>query len=148
MRYLAESNLTYRRLPALGIGLGAGIAPFWSEQFPGLQTSAAAAGHALASGAALAVPAASCCLVYADLGGFEDAHLPALLTELARVLRKDGVLLLRAPDARRRNLGPMLASFSAGAGWLEGGWWRRSSVALRFDTAPMRVFGSPACVSL
>src|SRR5690606_2827271 len=34
-RFLAESMLTYRRLPALGIGVGKPMGPIWKAQFQG-----------------------------------------------------------------------------------------------------------------
>jgi glycosyltransferase involved in cell wall biosynthesis len=145
LRFLAESALTYRRLPALAVGLGEAIAPFWRQQFQGQPFDAATVSTQLASAPQLDVGTGSRALVYADLGDAPDGRVADWLRECARALAPDGLLLLRAPDARARGLEGAIAAQAQSSGLEDQGRWRRASLVSRYDDAPLRVFRRQAC---
>ncbi|MBA2237819.1 MAG: glycosyltransferase [Lysobacter sp.] len=93
-RFLAESTLTYRRLPAFGVGLGAAILPIWRQQFQGGVSSPLEFQEKLAAKAGLGFASRGMKVVYLDLAGIRPALVAAGLSELVRLLADDGILVL------------------------------------------------------
>jgi glycosyltransferase involved in cell wall biosynthesis len=143
LRYLAESMLTYRRLPALAIGLGEALLPFWRQQFQGEPIAAAAADERLAAGLQLDVGSGARRVVYADLAAADPARVQAWIREAFRTVAEDGVVLLRMPAAL--GVDATASALAANAGLVDGGAWRRASEVFRFDDVPLRVFLRSSC---
>lgn len=145
-RYLAESTLTYRRLPALGVNVGASMQAIWKKQFQGQQHSTTEVRRIVAQHGKLEFQEESLKLVYLDEaleGGAEDA---SLLREIDRLLAPDGILLLRLAGVDRQQLAAVSQSCH-----LHGVQpMRFSSRVLRYDSLPLyigRRGGVDLCVS-
>ena len=94
-RFLAESMLTYRRLPALGVGVGAAMEAIWRHQFQGQVHSPESLRALLREKGGLDFRAGS--LKFVSLDGVLDggAGDAAVLKEVDRLLAPDGLLLVR-----------------------------------------------------
>jgi glycosyltransferase involved in cell wall biosynthesis len=134
-RFLAESMLTYRRLPALGVGVGPAMEAIWRHQFQGQLHAPAAFAAQLRAQGKLDFRPGSLKFVYLDGvldGGEGDA---AALREVDRVLARDGLLLVRWPGASAAQVEAM-----AGACALHGiEPVRFSSRVVRYDALPLLV---------
>lgn len=106
-RYLAESMLTYRRLPALGVEVGPAMQAIWRHQFQGEMMSAEEIGDRLARQDRLEFNAGSLKLVYLD-GVLDGAGAEAILAETDRVLAPDGLLLFTLPRRCARRAGAVV----------------------------------------
>lgn len=99
-RFLAESTLTYRRLPAVGGGVGVAMLPLWQQQFQGGVFSPQEFQDKLDGEGGLGFASRGMKLVYINLAGMRSPVATAGLSESARMLADDGVLVLRpGPDA-------------------------------------------------
>jgi glycosyltransferase involved in cell wall biosynthesis len=130
-RYLAESMLTYRRLPALGVNVGEAMQQIWKQQFQGALFTGGELRLRLEQARRLEFKDGSLKLVYLD-----DVSSDALLLrEVSRVLADDGVLVLRSAgddrdmeDAVARAC--RLSAFDS---------IRFSSRVLRYDSRPLLI---------
>ena len=134
-RYLAESMLTYRRLPALGINVGTAMETIWRQQFQGQMHSVSECRRIVAEHGRLDFREGSLKLVYLDeVLESGDADAP-LLREVDRLLSRDGILLLRLAGGDRRNL----AMVTEACGLHEIQPVRFSSRVLRYDSHPLYI---------
>jgi hypothetical protein len=92
-RYLAESVLTYRRLPALGVNVGESMEAIWRQQFQGQLHSWDGLATIVREQGRLTFRSGSLKLAYLQLPS--GVIGPAVLNEVARVLAADAVLLVR-----------------------------------------------------
>lgn len=95
-RYLAESMLTYRRLPALGVNVGDAMSTIWRQQFQGEMLSAASLRERLGRDGSLDFKPESLKLVYLNDvldGGDADK---CVLHEVDRLLASDGMFIFRS----------------------------------------------------
>lgn len=136
-RVLAESILLYRRLPALGVGMTAGMTEFWTKQFQGKQMTGpdfadlmATKGRTDFSDKRLALVG----LCDALTGAGDEADVTAL-REAARLL-KDGGTLLIAGDVPADDITPI----TDGLGLTLRAGKRFTSPVIRFDWTPVLVF--------
>lgn len=96
-RFLAESMLTYRRLPALGLGVGEAMQGIWRKQFQG-QLHDFVDGEALrAQEGRFSFRDGSLKLIYLQTPPGADVS-KELWRECDRILAADGMLLLRDPE--------------------------------------------------
>lgn len=133
-RYLAESMLTYRRLPALGINVGVAMATIWRQQFRGPMYAADEILSHLKQHGTLHFGKGGLKLAYLDaaLNGSDDT---LVLREIDRLLARDGVLLMRlAPDDRDQ-----LATAARVCGLHAIEPVRFSSRVVRYDACPLYV---------
>ncbi len=107
-RYLAESMLTYRRLPALGINVGVAMMAIWRQQFQGGIHSAVEFRRHLKQHGSLNFSTGALKLVYLDnaLDGGDDA---LVLQEVDRLLAADGIMLMRVGSGDRGQLAAIAA---------------------------------------
>lgn len=140
-RVLAESILTFRRLPALGVGMTAGIAEFWTEQFQGKQMNTeefaklmTKTGRTDFADKRLAVVGLNNALT--GDGGESDR---IALTEAARLL-KDGGTLLVTGDAPVQ----AVTAIAEPLGLIQRDAKRFTSSVIRFDWSPVLVFEKAA----
>jgi glycosyltransferase involved in cell wall biosynthesis len=145
MRFLAESVFTYRRLPALALGLGDAMTAFWRQHFTGEPMGAELANARFASGGAPTREPGACMLVHVDLAEARRGDEARWLQAAAQALRADGTLLVRAPDARARRLDTLVADAARAAGLERLDAWRRASVVSRYDPTPLLVYGRARC---
>jgi glycosyltransferase involved in cell wall biosynthesis len=136
-RVLAESILLYRRLPALGVGMTAGMSDFWTQQFQGKQMTGADFIDLMASKgrtdfADKRLAVVGLCEALAGDGGNTDR---AALSEAARLL-KDGGTLLIAGDVAAADITPI----TDGLGLHLRAAKRFTSPVVRFDWTPVLVF--------
>jgi glycosyltransferase involved in cell wall biosynthesis len=133
-RYLAESTLTYRRLPALGIDLGDSIQATWQQQFQGQMLSGAEFRNRIEQHGSLDFKRGALKLVY--LGNVLEGEADlALLAEVSRLLAADGVLLIRLDTDDPRQLATVAKA--CGLRSLEP--VRYSSSVVRYDSRPLHV---------
>lgn len=134
-RYLAESTLTYRRLPALGVNVGGAMETIWRHQFQGQLVSAVEFRQQLRQHGKLGFQTASLKLVHLAglLDGSSDDKLA--LSEIDRVLARDGLLLFRqtADDPAQIEA----VALACGLHGIEP--VRFSSRVVRYDTNPLYV---------
>jgi hypothetical protein len=134
-RFLAESMLTYRRLPALGVGVGPAMEAIWRHQFQGQLHSPEALRERLRTQGKLDFRPGSLKFAYLDGvldGGEGDA---AVLRELDRVLAPDAMLLLRWRGASAAQVAEAARACALHA--IEP--VRFSSRVLRYDSLPLLV---------
>lgn len=96
-RYLAESMLTYRRLPALGVNVGNAMSGMWRHQFQGGRLSGKSLRDRIEQEGSLEFRPSSMKLVYLNDvldGSTADVDI---LREVDRLLAPDGMLIVRAP---------------------------------------------------
>jgi glycosyltransferase involved in cell wall biosynthesis len=133
-RYLAESMLTYRRLPALGIGVGPAMEGIWRQQFQGKLHSASGLQDLLKRGPLDFRPGALKLIYFDGLPADWGGEAP-VLREVDRLLADDGVLLLRmAGDLRAL---PDKAAEACGLRTVES--VRYASGVVRYDSQPLFV---------
>ena len=151
-RFLAESMLTYRRLPGLGIGVGEPMASIWKAQFQGQLHDGEGMRSLLQRDGKLAFNSRSVRVIYfapAD----EDASSDGLiLRECDRILSDDGIMLLRDEALARMNLSSsqLLERISKHCRFHDVEVVRYRSSVLAYDTVPLYVFrrtGIEHCVS-
>ena len=136
-RVLAESILLYRRLPALGVGMTAGLSEFWTQQFQGknmdrraFDTLMATPGRTDSPDKRLAL--VSLCEVLIGDGGAADV---TSLRESARLLQDGGTLLI-AGDVVQADITPITDSLGLTLRAAK----RYTSSVVRFDPAPVLIF--------
>ena len=138
-RLLADSTLTFRQLPATGIGVGHALEAIWREQFQGNLI-----------GTDTAVPHARACeglpedrsLAFVYLNGVLDGSPAdaAVLRKIDQALNGQGVCAIRLADtlckagASETPVAPLAADFGFAIEAV-----RYSSSVLRYDTSPLYV---------
>lgn len=93
-RFLAESTLTYRRLPAIGFGVGESMKRIWSSQFQGALYNADSLDAAVEKSGRLPYRDGSLRFAYVDA---ESGLTDVVAKEIRRVLSRDALVLYR-PD--------------------------------------------------
>ena len=149
-RFLADSTLTYRRLAAVGIGVGRAMEAIWREQFDGGVIGAGTIPHARAN-ELLAVGQRSLALAYLD-GVFDGSAADAsTLQYIDQALGAEAICVIRLGDGlssdavRDTPIAPLAGDFGFDIEVV-----RYSSSVLRYDTQPLYVCrrsGSGTCVS-
>lgn len=134
-RYLAESTLPFRRLPALGVGVGDPLATFWREQFLGELVSLDEFVSRL-DAAEGATGLDGLKLVYLDVAGLAVRGVHAVLREAGRAIAADGVVLLRTTSEGIGVLTEVLRELQAG-GLAVTARIRFSSEVSRYDSQPL-----------
>jgi glycosyltransferase involved in cell wall biosynthesis len=151
-RFLAESMLTYRRLPALGVGIGRSMDPIWKAQFQGQLHDGEAMCSILESEGKLTFNNGSIRVVYfapVDAGASVDDRL---LRECDRILSEDGIMLLRDEALASMDLSSpqLLDRISKHCRFHSVDEIRYRSRVLGYDSVPLHVFrraGAEQCVS-
>lgn len=145
MRWLAESVLTYRKLHAVGVGLGDALLPFWREQFIGETYPAQGFDERLSADGTLPFMASTLHVVYIDLQRARGSDGTAAIGEALRLLRHGGTLVLRGGDHAP---GAVLPVRLEGNGFCLAGRSLYASAVLRYDSHPLWAWQrSAACVS-
>ena len=146
-RFLAESTLTYRRLPALGVGVGEAVLPLWRQQFQGAVLSAQEFQQELAAKRGLSFASRGMRFVYLDLASMESTMAAAGWLEVARLLADDGLLLLHSGAAVNGQCARALEQ-AATLGLALRKRVRYTSIVGQYDWRPLLVLGrEDACVS-
>lgn len=136
-KFLAESTLTYRRLPAIGINVGSAMEDIWRKQFQGRIFNSEELSMELEQNGKLPFGDGTIRFILANNTLQSDSD--EIVREIARVMATDGVLLVRADDSingalneetlRKRMNSYMDVSTIAAH--------RYSSVVMRYDSVPM-----------
>jgi hypothetical protein len=132
--------LTYRRLPALGLGVGEAMYGIWRKQFQGQLHSFVDGEAVLAQEGGFAFGAGSLKLVYLQPPqGVEVGE--ALWRECDRILAADGILLLRDPAfaTAGANTGERLQRISAMCRFLAADAVRYRSRVVGHDAIALQV---------
>lgn len=139
-RFLAESTLTYRRLPALGINVGVAMQSIWAKQFQGKLLDSDAVYLQIQGTGRLDFNKGSLKLVYVD-NLPEASDEIVLMQEIERILAPDGVLLLGSngalADKERRDT--LMARLTGSRGLHSIVPVRYSSSVLRYDSSSLWV---------
>lgn len=149
-RFLAESTLTYRRLPAVGVGVGEALATIWRQQFQGGLLTTGEFTAELSVNGRLEFGDRGMKLIYIDAEQLQPRSFHAASSEASRLLSDDGVLLVRASSAGGANadVATGMADSNAGGAFSLRRQVRYSSAVSRFDWHPLLVFErAGACVS-
>ena len=135
-RFLAESALTFRRLDAFGVDIGAPMAAIWQVHFGQAPATSTEARARLREDGRLPFDTGSLALMYLNSmldGNADDAQV---LHEAARGLAVDGLCLIR-PEARGTgHSGAHLIDLGAAAG-LRVETLRYASSVLHYDPRPL-----------
>lgn len=131
-RYLAESMLTHRRLPALAVNVGRAMEAIWKQQFQGKMLSGQALRQSLAERGTLEFNAGTLKLVYVD-DALDDEAGDSILAEVDRLLAPDGLFLFTLPRHGARPVGEITRACRLHA--VEP--VRFSSRVVRYDSRPL-----------
>ena len=93
-RFLAESTLTHRRLPAFGVGVGAAMLPIWRQQFQGGVFSPEEFREKLAGRGGLGFATGGMKFVYVDLASVGSSLDAEGFAEVVRLLANDGTMVV------------------------------------------------------
>lgn len=135
-RVLAESILLYRRLPALGVGMGEGMSEFWTQQFQGKQMNGADFAALMAGTGRTDFADGRLAVVgLCDALGDDINTNYAALSEAARLLQDGGTLLI-AGDVPAADITPITDRLGLQLRAAK----RYTSPVVRFDWTPVLVF--------
>ncbi|MFK7957304.1 MAG: glycosyltransferase [Lysobacterales bacterium] len=105
LRWLAESTLTYRRLPALWVGPHDCLLEFWQKNFQGRQLSLAELALEIDEKGQVNHKSASLELIVLDAENLSaDTQSNKIIEECARILNKDGYLLVAQHESTNSEL--------------------------------------------
>lgn len=149
-RFLAESTLTYRCLPAVGVGVGEPLATIWRQQFQGGLLTTDEFNAELAAKGRLGFSDRGMKLIYIDAGELQSRPMQAALSEASRLLADDGVLLIRASgsDGASVNVAIGMPDSETASAFSLSKQVRYTSAVNRYDWRPLLVLErTTACVS-
>lgn len=139
-RYLAESTLVYRRLPAIGVNIGPAMADIWKQQFQGELMTTADFQDLFDGGHKLSVSTGSIKLAYLDCKFASNEMGRQAFDELDRVMADNGMILVRGAEA------DLPSTFAAACHIQTLRATRFSSAVVRYDYVPL-ISGSRCEVS-
>ena len=144
--------LTYRRLPALGVGVEEPMGAIWKTQFQGQLHGGDAMRALLERDGKLAFNKGSIRVVYLATVDDDTSSDGRLLRECDRVLSEDGIMLLRDEALARMDLSSprLLERISKHCRFQSVEEIRYRSRVLDYDAVPLYVFrrnGIEQCVS-
>lgn len=146
-RFLAESTLTYRRLAALGVGVGVAMLPLWRQQFQGAVLSPQEFQKQIVGKRGLGFASRSMKFVYLDLASVGTSMTAADMSEVARLLADDGILVLHTGPGGEGHAAQVLEHAAAIRLALRHRVRYTSGVG-RYDWRPLLVLGREgACAS-
>jgi hypothetical protein len=133
-RFLAESTLLYRRLPALGVGVPDPLREFWQGQFDGQTTTGAALVEMLRHGRSIGQEGSLELVLLNEVLG-DGAESDRILHQAARLLVPGGTLLVAGHRDKEALAEPLAAE-----GLRFAGAWRYFSATCHFDWLPLLTF--------
>ncbi|MGJ8668077.1 MAG: glycosyltransferase [Oceanococcus sp.] len=139
-RYLAESTLCYRRLPALWLNPHSCLSPFWKDNFQGRQLTQQQLLNEISKKGSIDHAAGGQHLIALSDIDVNCENFDTLLSELHRILHSDGLLLL-LPSTRHNS--SLIIQKLENNGFRSSDQTRYSSHVLRYALEPLYAFDKP-----